>query len=120
MAGLLQHPVLGLHAGKFLLNVVQRGLQLRDLGPVFLRLVEEQVHLQPTQLLPGALILDRLLPLLLQGADPALQLMEDVADTLHVLLGVFQLLFGFGAAHAIAHDAGRLLQRGAAVGGFVG
>ena len=82
--------------------------------------MEKQVYLQPTQFLPSRLILDGLLPLLLQRAHPAFQLVKDVADALHVLLGVLQLLFRFGPADPIAHDSGRLLQSRAAIGGFVG
>ena len=120
MTGLLEHTVLGFHTGELFHQFRQDGLLFGDLLSVFLRLVKEQIHLQPAQLLPGSLILDGLLPLLPQGSDPALQFVKDVADPLHILLGALQLSLSFGAAHTIAHDAGRLLQRGATIGGLVG
>ena len=82
--------------------------------------MKEEVHLKPLQFLLGPPIDDGLLLLLLQGADPALQFMEDVRDPLHILLGVFQLLLRLGSAHAISHDARRLLQCGTAIRGLVG
>ena len=46
MAGFHKDLILGLHAGQLLVELIQGRLQLGDLLPVLLRLMEEQVHLQ--------------------------------------------------------------------------
>ena len=97
-------------------RLLQRGEALLPAGVA----VEEQIDLKVAQLVAQLQIGAGLGALLFQRLQAAVQLRKDILQPLEVLARMLELALRLLLAHAVAHDARRLLERGAAFVGFVG